>query len=301
MRATCVACALAVLTFLSASALADQVPNPEQIQAHSSSDRNPELDAVTVTAERRREILEQRISVFVSSIAIHSHTESLARWQVPICPFVLGASSGNAEYFEGRLLQIAADAGVPAAAKDCTPNFAIILTPEPERLLRDWWSRNPRLFNKDRGIGGINHFIESEEAIRVWYNACSVSPGSARNFVLKGDPACDTGQLGSRLTWASVRSIYSVIVIVDLKRVEGLNVGQLSDFSAMIGLAQLRTDTDLGNLPTILNLFAETRSARPQGLSSWDRSFLKSLYETETGNVKQVSQIKNGMQRALLP
>ncbi len=301
MKSAWAARALAALTFLSASAPADQAPASEPVQQSRSATGDPELDSVTVTAKRRREIIEQRISRFVSSIAIRSHTESLARWQVPICFFVAGASSSIAEFIQKRVLQIATDAGVPAAAGDCKPNFVIVLTPEPEELLRSWWSEAHQLFNKDRGVGGIERFIESEEVIRAWYNACSVSPTSSKQFVMKGGPDCGTGAIDSRLTWESVRSIYSVIVVVDLQRIEDLNVGQLSDYVAMIGLAQIRRDAELDKIPTILNLLAAIDTARPQSMSSWDRSFLQSLYDTDSENVTHVSQIKSSMKRELLP
>ncbi len=301
MQTARAALSMAVLSLLPASAVAGQESTSEAARQLELGSGDSTLDAVTVTAKRRREILKQRISKFVSSVAIQSHTESLARWQVPICPLVAGASRGNGEYIQGRVSQIATDAAVPLAARDCRPNFVIVLTPEPERLLRNWWAQSPRLFNKERGLGGINHFIESEDAIRAWYNACSVSPGLAKTFVMKGGPNCNTGSIGSRLSWEAVRSIYSVIVVVNLARMKGLNVGQIADYVAMIGLAQIRRDSELSDLPTILNLFAETGGAKPQGLSSWDRSFLKSLYGTESGNITQVSQIKNGMQRDLSP
>jgi hypothetical protein len=288
---------LALSSFL-LGATNDQTPASASVPEPATGSDSAKLDSVTVTAEKQREILEQRINTFVSLITVPSWTEGMARWQVPICPLVAGASPGNAEYFQGRVSQVAQEAGVPAPARDCSPNFVVVLTPEPEEFLRSWWARNPRLFSKNRGAGGIHRFIESKDAIRAWYNACSVVPGGT--FTLRGVPDCDTGMPGSRLTFDSVRAIYSAIVVVDAQQIGGLNVGQVADYIAMIGLAQIRTAADLGDLPSILRLFAETGPVRPQGVTSWDRSFLKSLYESESGSVKQLSQIKNRMQSELV-
>ena len=301
MQTRRLASALGILMMLSFGVPAEQ---PATIQSADRTDAEAEaesadLDQVTVTARRRREILQERINAFVSLIAVPSYTEGMARWQVALCPLVAGASPGNAAYIKGRVSQVATDAGIPLAAKKCPPNFVIILTPEPETLLRDWWAESPRLFNKDRGVAPIDRFIDTEETVRVWYNACSVPPGS--DFVLKGNPDCGIGQLGSKLTFATVRAIYSVIVVIDFERIKGTNVGQLADYVAMVGLAQIRRDADLLSLPTILNLFADGTPVRPQGMTSWDKSFLKSLYATESGNVTQISQIKSEMQRDLVP
>ena len=39
-----------------------------------------------------------------------------------------------------RVAQIAKDADVPLGGPGCGPNFAAIVTPEPEQLLKEWWS-----------------------------------------------------------------------------------------------------------------------------------------------------------------
>ncbi len=254
-----------------------------------------QLDTVTVTGRKRERIFQERISTFVSSVTVRSRTESLARWQVPICPYVTGAAQDQNAYIRQHVSQVAKDAGARLALPDCAANLIVVLTQDPDQLLRDWWDRDHGMFNTDRGVAGVERFIRSGEAIRAWYNACNVSPDWVKSNANQRMPPCSTGELGSRLTWESVRAIYSVIVVVDLARIENLNVGQVADYVAVIGLAQIRRDAELGKLPTILRLFTEAGTARPRGLSSWDKSFLRSLYGTASDNVMQFSQIKSGM------
>jgi len=250
------------------------------------------LETVTVEALRQRQLLKRRVGDFVSSITMPSRSESLARWQVPICPLVAGLSPDKGEFILARLSQIARDADIPLLAEGCDANLLVVMTHEPEALLKMWWSKEHRLFNKDRGVGGIKRTIRSGAPVRVFYNACSVAPGTAKTFSLKGGPICGTGVPGSRLTWDAVRVIYSVIVVVDLEQARTLTFGPLTDYIAMTSLAQLRTDPELGAAPTILRLFDETDETPSQGLSAWDRAFLKSLYATDPDNVLQLSQIK---------
>lgn len=282
--------AFAILIHFAGSSTADTRPDAPEPPAGIAA-----LEAVTVKGRKRERVFEERVSTFVSSVTVRSHTESLARWQVPVCPFVTGAAAEQNEYMRQHLRQIARDAGAPLGSSECGANLVVVLSKEPEALLRDWWSQDHRMFSHDRGVGGVERFLRSEAPVRAWYNACSVSPRWAKSNAHQRVLPCDTGEPGSRLSWGSVRAIYSVIVVVDFGRIGGLDVGQIADYVAVIGLAQIRPGSELGRLPTILRLFSEAGAARPRALSSWDKSFLRSLYATESGNVAQLSQIKNRM------
>jgi hypothetical protein len=295
------ASAVLVLSLLAAGAAADPLPTSEPPQQPGSRSTNAALDTITIEAARERELLEQRISTFVSSITIRSWSESLARWQVPICALVAGLPRAEALSLYGRVLQVAGDAGIPLHPEvACTPNFLVVVTPEPEELIRKWWHQNPRLFNTERGVGLIERTIRTDQPVRVFYNACFVPPGTAKSFALKGDPLCGSGTLGSRLEWEAVRVIYSAALFVDSGYTKDVKIGQLADYIAMIGLAQIRRNSELRDAPTILRLFADSDAAKPQGLSPWDQLFLKSLYATNASSVTQLSDIKLRMQRDLV-
>lgn len=289
-----IAGAVAVLSLLSGSAHPEASP--------TSTTGNPALDTVTVEAMRQREILERRISTYVSSITIPSLSESVARWQVPICALVAGLPRDEALVLYGRVLQVAGEAGIPLHPDvNCAPNLVVVVTSDPEQLIRKWWHQVPKLFNTDRGVGLIERNIRTDQPVRVFYNACSVAPGTAKSFTMRGGPACGTGTLGSKLEWSAVRVIYSAVLIVDSGYTKGVNIGPLADYIAMRGLAQIRRDPELSDAPTILRLFAESDAAKPEGLSTWDQQFLKSLYATNLGNVTQLSEIKLKMQHKLVP
>jgi hypothetical protein len=109
------------------------------------------------------------------------------------------------------------------------------------------------------------------------------------------DPVYNTlpSQYGSRLNASLVtRDILSVIVVVDGTKVRDLNFGQLSDYIGMIGLAQIDLDKDLGDAPTILNLFRGSEESRPKEMTVWDKALLHALYSTSQRSKLQVSQIQ---------
>jgi hypothetical protein len=275
--------AAAVLSMLSVAAIAE----------------DPQVPIDTVTVEARREQLKRQISTFVSEIALQSRTESLARWQLPICPLVAGLTFEQGKMMFERISQVATAAGVPLGPPDCNPNLLVVRTPEPEKMLRQWWRNMPKLLNSDRGTAAIEHTIRTPAPVRVFYNACSVPPALAKTFGRRVLASCNTGMPGSRLTWDAVRVLYSVIVIVDKQKTEGVNLGALTDYIAMVSLAHLRRNPELGTAPTILRLFDDTATARPEQMSAWDQAFLASLYKTDAGSVAQLSEIKRQMTQGL--
>jgi hypothetical protein len=168
----------------------------------------------------------------------------------------------------------------------------VVVTSDPETFLREWWAEEPRLFERERGVQGVERMIRTDRAVRVWHNACNAPPSLARTYRLNAQWHCDTGTLGSRITRAAVRSIYSAIVVVDFRRIEGLTWGQVADYVAMVGLAQLQADAETGAVPTVLSLFEDDDDARAKALTVWDQAFLKSVYASRDGTVTELTQVK---------
>jgi hypothetical protein len=69
----------------------------------------------------------------------------------------------------------------------------------------------------------------------------------------------------------------------------------------MIGLAEIRSDAETADAPTILHLFSGPENDRPAGLSTWDEAFLKALYHTRHTDKQQVADIKTEMVQDIAP
>ena len=67
-----------------------------------------------------------------------------------------------------------------------------------------------------------------------------------------------------------------VIVIADIDDIAGLSVQQLSDYFAMVTLAQIASDAETAGYDTVLNLFDERTTVT--GLTEWDFAYLGGLY-----------------------
>ena len=90
----------------------------------------------------------------------------------------------------------------------------------------------------------------------------------------------------------------SVIIVVDGRQTTKINMGQLSDYIAMIGLAQIRIKADTSIAPSILRLF-EGPDPQPEGLTPWDEALLHSLYTTDQSSVLEVPIIEDRMFKQL--
>jgi hypothetical protein len=289
--------AAVALSIFTAGAAAE--PPQASVQQSAATSGDAELETVIVEARRQRALLKRQVNTFVSQITTPSRTESLARWERPLCPFVAGFPLEHGEHVVRRVSQIASEAGMKMASPDCSPNLLMVMTPEPELFLQMWWRKNPRLFDRERGVGAIKHTIRTAAPVRVFYNACSTVP-PAKAFALRVMLDCDANVLsGSRLAWSAVRAIYSVIVVVDLRQTKNLNIEPLADYIAMVSLAQVRREPEFGTAPTVLRLFEESNAGRPPALSTWDQAFLKSLYGSDSASVLQLSQIKFRMAEEL--
>ncbi len=263
----------------------------------------PTLEPITVEAQRQ---MEREVSRYVSTVVVHYLHDSLARWDTPICPLVAGLDRDRGEFVLQRISQIAAAVHAPLDGEHCKPNFYVVATSEPEVLLKKWWRRNPTMYKTANGMGSINRFMHAPLPIRSWYNSefrssdgSAVSSDSLVNGLsMSGmqmmQVPINTVHDGSRLKFMAVQSLSSVIIVVDTNRTRDINLGQLSDYVAMAGLAEIRVDADLGGAPTILRLFHDSKNP-PRALSSWDQAFLFSLYNTSQASTLQASTIKLGM------
>ena len=241
------------------------------------------VEGVIVEARPADASVPARVQAFVAGVEAPNHGDSLLRWRYPVCPLVAGLPRETAEFVLARLSQVAAASGAAIGPRDCYPNFYVVVTDVPQALLRTWRRRDIYLFG-DRAIAGrAERFIRTDRAVRVWHN-WEFRPGS-------GD--------GSRLSAFSVRAGWGAVVIVDSRKVAGISNGQLADYIAMTGLAEVNPDAPTGTAPTILHLFDIPPAEAPIGLSDWDRAYLGALYHSQQESALQRDQIAARMVKDL--
>jgi hypothetical protein len=204
--------------------------------------------------------------------------DSLVRWNSPICLLVAGLTAEDVKLVSGRLSQISSASGAPLARSPCQPNFIVVATSEPDRILKAWYARDSRLFG-DAASAQIRQFLESSQSrpVSVWYNIDLGRKSGTRNghFIPSNTRAESSAFAGN-----AAFDFLSVFAIIDTHRTEHTTLDQLADYVAMAGLTRIDLDAGLGSAPSILRLFAASRENQPSGLSNWDAAFLKALYQS---------------------
>ncbi len=225
--------------------------------------------------------LERHVDAFVRAITRSpglSDEDSLVRWNSPICLLVAGLTAEDVKLVSARLSQISSSSGAPLARSPCQPNFIVVSTSEPDRVLNAWYARNRRLFG-EAAPAQIRQFLDSSEArpVRVWYNIDQGRKSGTRNghFIPSNTRAESSAFVGN-----AAFDFLSVFEIIDTDRTEHTTLGQLADYVAMAGLTRVDLDAGLGSAPSILRLFAASGENQPSGLSTWDAAFLKALYQS---------------------
>src|SRR3984957_8423730 len=242
---------------------------------------NPPSPLPEVTVEAARAALEHRVEAFVRGITRNPgfpDDKSLVRWNTPICLFAAGLNLEDVKFVLARLSQISASAGAPLARTPCQPNFVIVATSEPDRVLEAWYARNNQLFGNALQAH-IRQFLESSRSrpVRVWYNINLGRKAGVRNghFVPSNNRAESSPFVGN-----AAFDFFSIFAIIDTHRTEHTTLGQLADYLAMVGLTDIDLDADIGGAPSILRLFALSAEYQSSGLSDWDAAFLKALYQS---------------------
>jgi hypothetical protein len=300
---------LAVLSALSFAGNAKAAP-PSGEQSEQAFSTKPTLPEVTVRAQR--EAMERRVWAFVTSGIRKPFEASLSRWNNPICPLVVGLPQEEDRFFRARLSEIAVAAGAHLAPQPCQANFAVIVAAEPDAVLKAWYKRDYHLFG-DATENRINEWLKRSRPVRVWYNVESgsasglpYSPWIAGSFgqgfgVDNTAVPVDNNVEASHIVFNAVRDFSSVIVAIDSARTEGTSLNTLADYAAMVGLAEIQSDADFGEVPTILRLFSSSEGAKPTNLSDWDTALLTALYKTGQEYRYQRSEIIQSMVNHLAP
>jgi hypothetical protein len=304
----------------------------------SSAPTSPQTQMPEVTVRAHRLELEKRVAKFVNQIAATENgAEGLARWgSPPACPLVSGLPQEDGEFILERLSEIGRSVGVPLGDEHCRPNLYILVTSQPEDLLKGMEKRNRTYtFGVDASsyppmetrASIVDEFIKTPRPVRVWHNVTENDAWGKplaycqSQMVMPPPPLCsETSSLhpaacdptryyrcgpaiagGSRLVFNSIFTLSRVFVIVDQARLKAITAGQLADYVAMSGFAKLKPDARLGDAPTILTLFNAAPEPAPTGMTDWDQTFLKSLYATEQKSKLQRSQIAHQMAHEIGP
>ena len=290
-----------------ARTVTDSLPLPTELTSSSS---RAFQDEVIVSARRTR--IAPSVSAFVNEISALRPGEGFARWHVPVCPDVTGLRRANGEFVLERISEVARGAGVPLAGEQCRPNLFVFVTLDPKQLLTAMMKRHRAVTFGHAAPADIDEFITTPRVARVWYTSAVETPD--RSTPAYGFPPFGqvTGAAGlpanlttdweraSRVTRTVEWAFTYVYIIIDKSHSQGVTLGQLADYIAMVGLTQIKPGAQLSDAPTILRLFDGAPQAAPSAMSDWDQAFVKAVYATGQTATAQKSEVALSMLREIV-
>jgi hypothetical protein len=105
------------------------------------------------------------------------------------------------------------------------------------------------------------------------------SGGALPMFEMNMPGARVTNVTGGRLGDGTTSEFHHVVIVVEPAKLLEYELGTLSDYIALLALAQLQPPENCQALPTILNLLVAGCGAPPKALTSVDFAYLRALYK----------------------
>jgi len=285
------------MTFLAALATAGLLLSSPQEGVVAAQPQVPSSDLGTIVVEGRA--IEDQVESFVEDVAAPPRGRGLARWDSEVCVGAANMQARYAQYMIDRVATVAADLGLEIGEPGCRANILIIASDDASALATRLADENPSGFrpsrnNTDMGSEALERFKSTDAPVRWWYVSLPVSADTGELAVRLDheEPPQIRVRDASRLR-ANIRDDLSrVMIILDVAEIGRIPYRALSDYVAMVALAQIAPDADPSDFDSILNLFGTNEGLRRDELTNWDRDYLTSLYTVSRDRARDTQQTR---------
>lgn len=256
----------------------------------------PEVSVIAPRAVTPDELAGASVSNFVTAHARPSPASGqLARWRSPVCVSTLGLTPGFNSFVSERIAAIATSVGAPVGAANCKPDIHIYFTSDPQALATGVAKQLPLLLgyhyvSETKNLAVMRHPIEGWYATATEGDKGGIqlddpmvlnteAPGTGAGLLQSKTPPA---RLGTRLTTGRSSLLVHALLLVDIHKVTGYEIGPIADYLAMLVLSQTRQQDACGQLPSILDLMApECNRDKPTAVTAGDLAFLRALYASD--------------------
>lgn len=286
-----IALSLALLASAPSQQTSEQQLPASALDTATAVDPNAAVDLGDVTVSGRR--LDQATQDFVREVGAPARGRGLARWRSGVCVGVANLQNEAAQYIVDRVSTVAEDVGLKPGEPGCEPSVLIIAVTDADAFTKQFVEMRPRLFivgggGMDRGYSALGRFKTNSQPVRWWTVSVPVNAETGGIATrLPGEDAPFVSSLASRLTTSIVDDTKRAFVIVDVDKIGGVSLEQLSDYLAMVVLAQVDPDADTSGYATVLNVFDNPEQTN--GLTDWDKAYLEGLYDANRTRKDQAS------------
>jgi hypothetical protein len=261
---------------------------------------------VTVTGTRAKEVIQD----FVKSATTPTHfAGKIARWETPICPYATGIKPEAAAFIVQRINDVAQAAGARVSTdKNCRYNIEVIFTRTPQALMDNIRKDHADVLGYAVSADEKNRLAKFIRPIQAWYVTatrdrngatevdsphttngngvtmilpCSMlqPPPAPPGMCTLQNPYARKVNVDGSLLGDMTRSLFdNILIVADTDKLKDDELGTVSDYIAMLALAQIPSPDTCRELPSIVNLLTEGCPARSLALTDNDRAYLRGLY-----------------------
>lgn len=310
------ACLLSSALWLAAAPALAQ-PAPQQPQTAPSTTVAP----VTVEAAPKPKVIQQESRAFVQGYAAAPNAEidQIGRWHDAVCVQVVGLVPEVAATVKARVEDVAKAVGLKLQKPGCAGDIEIVFTDKPQALMDAVAKKNEVVLGYfHRHEGGRLKTVT--RPIQAWYMTATRGGGGPPVGALFGgvgnievhDEVIDDPENPPPTSCGDnphfthcLKSVFrNVLVVADANRLQGRDIGLLTDYIVMLALSQPKSLDGCGALPSVIDLLSPSgcpgREA-PDGLTPADAAYLTALYtaDLEANKAGEQGDITNRMAKIL--
>ena len=249
-------------------------------------------EEIVVVGETMKEA-QRQAQIYVSEVGIAVGERPTARWVDAICPNAIGLAPDKEGLVRQQVRDLVRQVGAPLAKEGCAPNLLIVFTDGPEAVVERMNKKGSSLFRNvpaavaqqiRTGPAPIRWFYQTDVRTPEGLGSSDVVNPSLL-MAVSGQPEGpsinygDEGMLNvkssSHISSQAMRTIKHATVIVDVLRAKGNSLRAITDYAALVGLAEIK----FGASPqrSILSMFDP--QAPVTELSKRDLAMLTGLYQ----------------------
>ncbi|VXB46859.1 conserved hypothetical protein [Brevundimonas sp. G8] len=257
-------------------------------QQQTASPDPTEIDSVEVTGRR----LEDAARDFARSVDDRPPLGTLpGRWSKPLCISVAHFQAPWGQYVSDGVGRRAREVGLDVGEPGCRTNVLIVGTDDGARMADALVRADRRRFrdrvdHSSKDLFDLAKFRTSDAPVRWWQ---ITYPRTIDDGVLMGGRSLNTPDASAPVMAVRAPSlirptlrydIETVTVVVDLSKTGKASMTALTDYVAMVVLAQIDPDRAPAGQSSVLNVF-EDPDFYSEGMTDWDADYLHAVYAAD--------------------
>lgn len=290
----------AIAALLTGAAAAQEAPAGS---AEADGGTSQAIEEVVVRGRRLEDIksdLRIHIRDFIGQVVAKPPGRGFARWYRKVCVGVYNLENNAAQYVVDRVSKLALEVGLTPGEPGCAPQINIVFATNAKETAAAMVESEPRMFmpvaghaGMDLGRVALEEFAQSDKAVRWWHVSLPVDARTG-GAAIELDKNCGQAFCPPTVNVAGPSRIHNgtrddmiyVIVIVDATQLNGTTWQQLGDYLAVVSLCQIDPHANPASFDSILNLFTNPKAY--SGLTDWDRSYVRALYEFDQERIESM-------------